>query len=59
MENQTNGQMSINDLILAAEEAHKNGVPVDWRQVAYTVVNVANNYIANLEEGSDERDSTI
>ena len=54
MENQTNGQMSINDLILAAEEAHKQGVPVDWRQVAYTVVNVANNYIANLEEGSDE-----
>jgi len=50
----TDSEMTINELIANAEQAHKQGVPVDWRQVAYTVVNVANNYIANLEEGSDE-----
>ena len=46
--------MSVTELLAAAEEAHKQGVPVDWRQVAYTIANVANNYIANLEKADED-----
>ncbi len=41
--------MSLNDIINAALQAEKQGVPVDWKQMCLNVYNVATNHIANLE----------
>lgn len=45
----SDGEMSVTDLWMNAEQAEKNGVPVNWKAVAQTILSVANTYIANLE----------
>ena len=49
MSTTSNGQMSVTDLLAASANAESLGVPVDWKQVAYQIANVANNYIVALE----------
>ncbi len=46
--------MTLNEMLQNAVEAEKNGVPVNWRDVAFQVYNVATNHIAQLEGDQDE-----
>ena len=43
-------QMSVNDILAKAELAQTQGVPVDWKQVAYLIYNSASNYISLMEQ---------
>ncbi len=42
-------QITVNEMLMSAEKATTEGVPVDWRQVAYNIANAANAYITRLE----------
>ena len=48
---------SWNDIIAAALDAEKKGVPVDWKEMNFIGCNVATNYIAMLEQRLQERDA--
>lgn len=41
--------VSLNELISDAEQSFQRGVPVDWRNLCFTVMNVASNHINQLE----------
>ena len=42
-------QITVNEMLMSAEKATTEGVPVDWRQVAYNIANAATTYITRLE----------
>ena len=46
--------MSLNDLLQNAVAAEKQGVPVNWRDLAFTVYNVATQHIASMETSPEE-----
>ena len=52
----SDGQMSLNDVLNAAIQADNNGVPVDWKQLAMTIYNVATNHIAQMEADEEADD---
>ena len=60
----TDAGMSLNEVLQNAVAAEKQGVPVNWRDLAFTVYNVATQHIANLEQnpegvGEEELDELI
>lgn len=50
MTTSTDAGVSLNEMLQAAIEAEKMGVPIDWKQACFTATNVANNYIGAQEE---------
>ena len=46
--------MSLNEVLQNAVAAEKQGVPVNWRDLAFTIYNVATQHIANLEKADPE-----
>jgi hypothetical protein len=44
-----NENLTLAQLLKAAEEASNNDVPVDWRQLTYLVYSQANKRITELE----------
>jgi hypothetical protein len=49
-----NAAVSVNEMLQAALEAEKNGVPVMWKEVCFKAINAANQYIAELENKAAE-----
>lgn len=46
----SDGQVSLNEVLQAAIDADNRGVPVDWKNMALNIYNVATNHIAQLQE---------
>jgi hypothetical protein len=55
METTSNAGASLNDVLQAAIDAEKKGVPVNWRDMCMTVYTVATNHIANMEKKDNDQ----
>ena len=43
-------QVTVNEILHTALSAEKMGVPIDWKNLCFTVANVATQVIENLEQ---------
>ena len=45
---------SLNDVLSAALQAEQAGVPVNWKDLAMTIYNVATQHIAAMDQQAEE-----
>jgi hypothetical protein len=43
-------QVTVNEILQTAINAERMGVPIDWKNLCFTVANVATQVIENLEQ---------
>ena len=47
-------EMKIKEMLATAEAAANKGIPVDWRQMCYTLYSACNNYVQTLDDKFQE-----
>lgn len=55
----SDGQASVSDLLNTATQAERIGVPIDWKEMSFTLANSAIQYIKALETELEDCKSAL